>query len=74
MAEKNENKKDPFDGEYIGNIWGWKFSLIGGVFIALLLCFAAYRHYTMGVPLGMEDPEVTNEVLTDSIAQKDTIR
>ena len=55
MNEK-ESKKDPFDGEYIGNIWGWKFSLFGAALILLLLVVIAYRHYALDVPLGIEDP------------------
>ncbi len=38
-------KKDPYDGEYIGNLWGWKTSLIGlAVILGLaLLLFARYK-------------------------------
>lgn len=50
-----EDKKDPFDGEYIGNIWGWKFSMIGLVLILLLLGLMVYRHWAMGVPFGEEE-------------------
>lgn len=51
-----EDKKDPFDGEYIGNIWGWKFSLIGLVLILLLLGLMVYRHWALGVPFGGDQP------------------
>lgn len=54
-------KKDPFDGEYIGNIWGWRISLIGAAIIVLLSAFAAYRHYTLDVPFGLEVPDQTRE-------------
>ncbi|MEQ8702954.1 MAG: hypothetical protein RIC19_03495 [Phaeodactylibacter sp.] len=60
MSEKPE-KKDPFDGEYIGNIWGWRISLIGAAVIVLLSAFAAYRHHSLGVPFGLEDPEQAKE-------------
>ncbi len=53
MANREE-KKDPFDGDYIGNIWGWRISMIGAAVIVLLSAFAAYRHYTLDVPFGME--------------------
>lgn len=49
-----EDKKDPFDGEYVGNIWGWKFSLIGLVLMLLLLSVMLYRHWKLGVPFGAE--------------------
>lgn len=49
-----EDKKDPFDGEYIGNIWGWKFSLIGLGLILLLLAIMLYRHWKMDVPFGLQ--------------------
>ncbi|PHN03783.1 hypothetical protein [Flavilitoribacter nigricans] len=66
-----EDKKDPFDGEYIGNIWGWKFSFIGLALILLLLALMAYRHWKLGVPFGQEQPvqekiEI-NEVPLDTI-------
>lgn len=35
-----------------GNIWGWKFSLIGLALIVLLGGLAAYRHVSLGVPFG----------------------
>lgn len=50
----SDDKKDPFDGEYIGNIWGWKFSMIGLVIILLLLGIMLYRHWKLGVPFGLE--------------------
>ncbi len=55
MSNKEE-KKDPFDGEYIGNIWGWKFSLFGAALILLLFAVIVYRHYSLNVPIGLEDP------------------
>jgi predicted MFS family arabinose efflux permease len=53
---QKDERKDPFDGEYIGNIWGWRLSLISAVMIVGLASFAAYRHYVLDVPLGFEDP------------------
>lgn len=61
-------KKDPYDGEYIGNIWGWKFSLFGLGLILLLLAVIAYRHYTLQVPLGLE------EEVIDPPAKQDTTK
>ncbi|WP_420460553.1 hypothetical protein [Neolewinella sp.] len=39
-----------------GNIFGWRVSLIGLVLILVLGALAAYRHYTLGVPVGFDDP------------------
>lgn len=43
-----EPKKDPFDGEYIGNIWGWKFSFIGLGIIVLTGIAIYFREQTVG--------------------------
>jgi predicted MFS family arabinose efflux permease len=51
-----EEKRDPYDGDYIGNIFGWKMSMIGLVVISLFCAIVAYRHYTMDVPIGFDDP------------------
>lgn len=62
MKKKKENPlfKDPFDGEYIGNIWGWKYTFIGLAIILFFLGLMVYRHYTLGVAFGGEgDPEKT---------------
>ena len=39
-----------------GNIFGWRISLIGLVLIVVLGALAAYRHYTLDVPVGFDDP------------------
>ena len=51
------DEKDPFDGEYIGNIWGWRFTIYGAVFLLILLGLIIYRHVQLGVPFGMEPLE-----------------
>lgn len=48
--------KDPYDGEYIGNIFGWKLSLVGAVVIVLFTALIVYRHYSLDVPFGIDDP------------------
>lgn len=51
MAEE----RDPFDGDYVGNIFGWKLSFLG---LAVILAFGALiigRHYYLDVPFGIED-------------------
>lgn len=60
-------KKDPFDGEYIGNIWGWKFSFFGLALIVLLLSIAIYRHYALDAPVGMEEEMPTEQMKTDTL-------
>ncbi|MEO0339441.1 MAG: hypothetical protein AAF242_09510 [Bacteroidota bacterium] len=48
--------------EGTGNIWGWKFSIFGGIFIALLLGLAVYRSITLDVPFTF-DPEAEKELI-----------
>jgi len=36
--------RDPNDGPYVGNIWGWKFSIIGAVVISLMVALMVYRY------------------------------
>lgn len=52
----NFDKKDPMDGEYIGNIFGWRISIIGAIVIGGLLLLAIGRSYYLDVPMGFEDP------------------
>lgn len=47
--------KEPEEEEYLGNIWGWRFSLIGLVLILVMLALMIYRHYTMDIPFGGEE-------------------
>jgi predicted MFS family arabinose efflux permease len=51
------------DGDYIGNIWGWKFSFIGLALLILLLGLMIYRHYALGVPIGYPEDETQQEEL-----------
>lgn len=67
--EEEKKFKDPFDGEYIGNIWGWKFSFIGLGVILFMFGLIVYRHYTLDVPVGFEDPLKT-ETTIDSTTTK----
>jgi len=52
----NNEQRDPYDGDYVGNIFGWKLSLMGLGLILFLGAVIGYRHYTMEVPLGFDDP------------------
>ena len=54
-------QKDPYDGEYIGNIFGTKISLIGLGVILFFVALLAYRHYSLGVPIGFDDPLESEE-------------
>ena len=51
MDKDNKEKKeykDPYDGEYIGNIWGWKFSYYGLGLILVMLLIVGIRYYQVG--------------------------
>jgi predicted MFS family arabinose efflux permease len=63
MFQNLDDRKDPMDGEYIGNIWGWKFSFIGLALLILLLGLMIYRHYSLGVPIGYPEEEAQQEEL-----------
>lgn len=64
---KPDSDKDPFDGEYIGNIWGWRFSLVGLGLIVLLSSVMVYRHWALGVPFGGQEPIETAVETPDSL-------
>lgn len=68
---EKESKKDPFDGEYMGNIWGWKFSLFGLALIVFLSGIALYRHYALDAPFTIDDP---SEEPQNPYLKKDTIQ
>jgi len=48
---KNHTSEDDPDKDYLGNIWGWKFSYIGLGIILFFLTFAIIRSMMLGVPL-----------------------
>jgi predicted MFS family arabinose efflux permease len=52
----NKNRKPHFlddydDGEYLGNIWGWKFSFISLAVIIVLSTYVIYSFATQEVPV-----------------------
>ena len=53
MKLNHSNDSDP---PATGNIFGWRVSLFGLAFILVLAALATYRHYTLDVPVGFEDP------------------
>ena len=44
------------DPNATGNLFGWRVSLFGLAFILVLAALATYRHYSLDVPVGFEDP------------------
>ena len=50
-----KQQQDP-DEAPASNIFGWRVSLIGLALILGLAALAAYRHYTLDVPIGFDDP------------------
>ena len=68
MSDKN--KKPHFldeynDSEYLGNIWGWKFSFISLAVIIVLLIYVVYSYATQEIPI--ESP------YQELILEKDTL-
>ena len=70
----NKPKKifdDPHDGEYIGNIWGWKVSMWGLAVMILLGSLMVYRHIKVGTwSMVKEEPKEQEQILQDSTAIK----
>ncbi|MEM1215977.1 MAG: hypothetical protein AAGJ82_09850 [Bacteroidota bacterium] len=60
-------KRDPYDGEYIGNIFGPKLTLYGGLLILFFTGLVLYRHWLLDVPFGMTDPDTVEVPTLDSI-------
>jgi len=48
--ENKIDEEDP-DKDYLGNVWGWKFSFFGLGLILFFLIFALVRAKMLGVPL-----------------------
>lgn len=79
-SKKHDNLKDPFEsggwnfgkrdsaGEYVGNVFGWRVSLIGAAVIVLLGGLAVYRHWALEVPFGMEETKGGTSVMVDTMA------
>lgn len=63
------DKRDPFDGDYVGNIFGPKLTLYGAILILFFTSIAVYRHWKLGVPFGMEESVATPQdtIATDSL-------
>ena len=48
--------RDPGHPEYLGNIFGWRLSLIGLGLILALCALVAYRYFVHDVPIEFYDP------------------
>ncbi len=48
-------------------VFGRKFNLIGGVFLAVLLVLAVYRHIVLDKPFGMVEEKPQTEETVDSL-------
>lgn len=70
--EELEDRKDPYDGEYIGNIWGWRNSFIGLGVILFMLGVLGIRAVTMD-PLPIEQEGVENRDSLDTTPPVDTM-
>lgn len=46
MKKKPEDtQKDPFDGAYVGNIWGWKFSRLSLIIMLVVGALILLRYW-----------------------------
>lgn len=52
---KKRLTEEPSEEEYIGNIWGWKFSIVGLVLILIFAALLAYRTFVMEVPISEQE-------------------
>lgn len=69
--EEQEERKDPYDGEYIGNIWGWRNSFIGLGVILFMLAVLGIRAVTMD-PLPEEGQTVDPTEAAQTLEPADT--
>lgn len=61
-----EHEEHPF--QYVGNMWGWKFSYISLGIILFFIGLIAVRHWMLGIPY---DP---SQIQMDPIVKEDTTR
>ena len=60
--DKTDNTQNNSEEEYIGNIWGWKFSFISLGIIVVMLLLMWYRYTTINTfPPGSEKQTITIE-------------
>ncbi|NJN77833.1 MAG: hypothetical protein HC803_05470 [Saprospiraceae bacterium] len=46
----------PDDSQYVGNIFGWKISIIGAIVLVLVIAIIAYGHFTGKVDITTGQP------------------
>ncbi|NNE29850.1 MAG: hypothetical protein HKN16_09445 [Saprospiraceae bacterium] len=69
MSKQHAGKPDrdePFDGEYIGNIWGKKFTVLGAVLIVFMVAMMYCQHKQSGTEAGFEKQEHPVDRVFDS--------
>ncbi|MEM1327942.1 MAG: hypothetical protein AAGI23_18430 [Bacteroidota bacterium] len=47
--------QDQDEDNYMGNIWGWKFSIFGLILIIIFVGLLVYRYQVMGIPINAEE-------------------
>lgn len=70
--EEQEERKDPYDGEYIGNIWGWRNSFIGLGVILFMLAVLGIRAVTMD-PLPENRESIESKEELETVQPQDTV-
>jgi predicted MFS family arabinose efflux permease len=70
MAKKRD-ALDDFDGDYIGNMWGWKFSMFSLALILILSAFIAFQYYKTGkFPMPEQYEKERQMMMQDSLNQE----
>lgn len=63
-------KDNQISKEYIGNIWGRKFTILGALLIIFMVTVIYCRHQVTGTQPGFEEQEHS----IDKVFEKDTVR
>ena len=70
MAKKRD-ALDDFDGDYIGNMWGWKFSMFSLALILLFSAMIAFQYHKTGkFPMPEQYEKEKQMMAKDSLNQK----
>lgn len=60
--KKPPPEKDAWGRDYLGNIWGWKFSFLGLFLLLFLLGIMAYRYFILELPIHESAKEKIEQV------------